>query len=52
VDITGGIAMVRLELEGVSGALAGTGASMSDLFTLMSTDEGWRIVQKAFDWPA
>jgi hypothetical protein len=50
VEILGKIASVRLELEGMSGALAGAGVSMSDLFSLMQTDEGWTIVQKAFHW--
>ena len=50
VEILGKIAYVHLELEGVSGALAGTGVSMSDIFTLMLTQEGWTIVQKAFHW--
>ena len=50
VEILGTIAYVRLELEGLSGRLAGTGVTMSDIFTLMVTDDGWRIVQKAFHW--
>ena len=50
VEILGKIAYVHLELEGLSGALAGEGVSMSDIFTLMLTDEGWIIVQKAFHW--
>jgi hypothetical protein len=50
VQIVGKVAYVHLELERLSGTLAGTRASMSDVFTLMLTDEGWRIVQKAFHW--
>jgi putative lumazine-binding protein len=50
VQILGKIAYVHLELEGLSGALAGTGVSMSDIFTLMQTQDGWTIVQKAFHW--
>lgn len=50
VEILGKIAYVHLELEGLSGTLAGTGVSMSDMFTLMLTEEGWTIVQKAFHW--
>jgi Putative lumazine-binding len=50
LQILGKIAYVHLELEGLSGRLAGTGVSMSDVFTLMLTDEGWKIVQKAFHW--
>jgi hypothetical protein len=50
VEVLGKIAYVHLEIEGLSGTLAGSGVSMSDIFTLMLTDEGWRIVQKAFYW--
>jgi hypothetical protein len=50
VEIFGKIASLHLELEGYSGRLAGTGVSMSDIFTLMLVDEGWTIVQKAFHW--
>ena len=50
VEIIGKIALVRLKLEGLSGSLAGTNVSMSDVFTLMQTDSGWKIVQKAFHW--
>ena len=50
VEIVGKVACLRLELEGFSGKLAGTGVSMSDIFTLMLVDESWVIVQKAFHW--
>jgi len=50
VQIFGKIAYVQLELEGLSGPLAGTNVSMSDVFTLMLTPNGWTIVQKAFHW--
>jgi hypothetical protein len=50
VEIIGKIALVRLKLEGLSGSLAGTNVSMSDVFTLMQTDSGWKIVPKAFHW--
>jgi len=50
VEILGKIASVRIEVERLSGTLAGAGVSMSDVFTLMLTDDGWRIVQKAFHW--
>jgi hypothetical protein len=50
VEVLGKIAYVHLELEGLSGTLAGAGVSMSDIFTLMQTDGGWTIVQKAFHW--
>jgi len=39
-----------LNLRAFSGKLAGTGVSMSDIFTLMPVDDGWTIVQKAFHW--
>ncbi len=50
VDILDSVAVVRLEVSGWSGAMAGTGARMSDLFTLLRMPEGWRIIQKAFHW--
>jgi hypothetical protein len=51
VDILDSIAVVRLEVAGWSGAMAGAGGvHMSDLFTLLRTPEGWRIIQKAFHW--
>jgi hypothetical protein len=50
VQVLGRIAYVHLEIAGLSGSLAGSGASMSDIFTLVFEDEGWRIVQKAFHW--
>lgn len=50
IEILGKIASVHLELDGLSGAIAGQGVSMSDIFTLMATDNGWTVVQKAFHW--
>jgi hypothetical protein len=52
VDILDSIAVVRLEVAGWSGKLAGTGVRMSDLFTLLKTPGGWTIIQKAFHWHA
>jgi Putative lumazine-binding len=52
VDILESIAVVRLEVGGWSGALSGSGVEMSDVFTLLKTPEGWRIIQKAFHWHA
>lgn len=52
VDILDTIASVRLEMDGLSGALAGAGVHMSDLFTLLKTPAGWQIIQKAFHWHA
>lgn len=52
VDILDSIAIVRLEVSGWSGHLAGADARMSDLFTLLKTPDGWTIIQKAFHWHA
>jgi hypothetical protein len=52
VDILGSIAVVRLEVAGWSGKLAGSDARMSDLFTLLKMPSGWTIIQKAFHWHA
>jgi hypothetical protein len=52
VDILESIAVARLEVAGLSGNVAGTGVCMSDLFTLLKTSSGWRIIQKAFHWHA
>lgn len=52
VDILDSIAVVRLEVSGWSGKLAGSGVRMSDLFTLLKTPDSWRIIQKAFHWHA
>jgi len=52
VDILESIAVVRLEVGEWSGKLAGSGVRMSDLFTLLKTPGGWKIIQKAFHWHA
>lgn len=52
VDILESIAVVRLEVAGWSGILAGSGVRMSDLFTLLKMPSGWKIIQKAFHWNA
>jgi Putative lumazine-binding len=52
VDILGSIAVVRLEVAGWSGSLAGSDVYMSDLFTLLKMSGGWKIIQKAFHWHA
>jgi hypothetical protein len=52
VDILDSIAVVRLEVDGWSGNLAGSGVRMSDLFTLLKMPDGWKIIQKAFHWHA
>lgn len=51
VDVLDSIAVVRLEVGGWSGVLAGSGGvHMSDIFTLLKTPDGWKIIQKAFHW--
>ena len=50
VDILDSIAVVRLEVAGWSGNLAGSDVRMSDLFTLVKIPTGWKIIQKAFHW--
>ena len=50
VDILESIAVVRLEVAGWSGNLAGSDVRMSDLFTLLKMPNGWTIIQKAFHW--
>jgi hypothetical protein len=50
VDIIETIGVVRLEVSGWSGKLAGSGVHMSDLFTFLKTPSGWKIIQKAFHW--
>jgi hypothetical protein len=50
VEILKSIAVVRLEVAGWSGKLAGAGVVMSDLFTLLKMPGGWKIIQKAFHW--
>src|SRR5262245_33739076 len=52
VDILESIAVVRLEVAGWSGKLAGADVRMSDFFTLLKTPHGWKIIQKAFHWNA
>jgi hypothetical protein len=50
VDILESIAVVRLDVAGWSGKLAGSGVYMTDLFTLLKMPNGWKIIQKAFHW--
>ena len=52
VEILESIAVVRLEVERWSGKVAGSDVHMSDAFTLVKTDEGWRIAHKIFHWYA
>ena len=46
------IAVVRLEVERWSGRFAGSDVHMSDAFTLVKTDAGWKIAHKIFHWHA
>jgi hypothetical protein len=50
IDILDTIAVVRLEMENVSGKLAGLGSSVSDLFQLIKIAGKWLISQKSFHW--
>ncbi len=50
IDVRDSVASVQLEVRNISGALAGTGVYMSDIFLLLRTDAGWKITQKAFHW--
>jgi hypothetical protein len=50
IDILDSIAVVRLEVKQWSGKNAGSGVHMSDLFTLLKTEDGWKISQKMFHW--
>ena len=48
VDIHESIAVVHLEAERWS--VAGSEVRFSDAFTLVKTDDGWRIAHKIFHW--
>jgi hypothetical protein len=49
VDVLGTIAVVRLEVNGWSGNVAGlAGLRMSDVFTLAKADAGWKIAFKGW----
>ena len=50
IEIIESIAVVRLEIKQLSGKLAGSGVHMSDLFSLIKIEEGWKISQKEFHW--
>ena len=52
VEILESIAVVRLEVERWSGKSAGSEVHMSDAFTLVKTDAGWKIAHKIFHWHA
>jgi len=51
IDVLDTIAVVRLEMENVTGKLAGAdGSKVSDLFQLINVDGTWVISQKSFHW--
>ena len=50
VEIHESIAVVHLEAERWSGKVTGSEVHMSDAFTLVKTDDGWRIAHKIFHW--
>ena len=50
VEVVETVAVVRLEVKGWSGKMAGENARMSDIFTLLKMPEGWCITQKTFHW--
>src|SRR4030095_12288930 len=53
VDILDTIASVRLEVENVTGKIAGEpGSRISDLFQLIKSEGRWLISQKSFHWHA
>ena len=53
IDVLNTIAVVRLEMENVTGKLAGEHPSkVSDLFQLTNVEGAWVISQKSFHWHA
>ena len=51
VDIRESIASVRMELQNMTGKLAGSSPSrLTDLFQLVRIDGNWMISQKSFHW--
>jgi Putative lumazine-binding len=50
IDVLESIAAVQLEVRDLTGKVAGTSVRMSDIFTLLRTDEGWKITHKSFHW--
>ena len=51
IDVLNTIAVVRLEMENVTGKLAGEhGSTVSDLFQLINVEGTWVISQKSFHW--
>jgi hypothetical protein len=50
IEIFETIAIVHLEVQDWSGTLAGAGASISEVFTLLKREGQWLITQKTFHW--
>ena len=50
IEIFETIAIVHLEVHGWSGKLAGTDASITEVFTLLKRERDWKITQKTFHW--
>ncbi len=51
VDIRESIASVRMEVQNMTGKLAGSSpARLTDLFQLVRIDGNWMISQKSFHW--
>jgi hypothetical protein len=50
IEILESIAVVRLEIKGWSGKLAGSDVHMSDIFNLIKIGDEWKISQKMFHW--
>lgn len=50
VEVIESIAHVRVEIDGISGKLAGERVRMSDLFVLVRFEDGWKIVHKSWHW--
>jgi len=51
IDVLDTIAVVRLEMENVTGKLAGAeGSRVSDLFQFINVEGSWMISQKSFHW--
>jgi hypothetical protein len=51
VDIRDSIASVRIDIESMTGKLAGSSPSrLTDLFQLIRIDGNWMISQKSFHW--
>jgi hypothetical protein len=48
IEILGAIAVARLEVAHWTGKVIGSDTHMSDLFTLVKTEAGWKISHKSF----